>query len=310
MRRKVEEFFRYLEVEKNYSRNTILSYRNDMEDFLRFTCDDLKKSMDTAVFENLELRDFRLWLTNRSSRGISGRSNARAMATIRSLYKFLERNCGIGNEIVFKIKSPRSPKSLPKNINHNNIIKMIHCVENFVKNDWEIRRDRALMVLMYSCGLRISEALSLSLNSFVDGNKIKILGKGQKERIILILPVVLEMLENYIGACPHDTGGDILFYGSRGKRYQPARFEKLIQNIRNVLGLPDNVTPHSLRHSFATELLANGADLRSIQELLGHSSLKTTQVYTHVDPSNILKVYNKTHPAGLAEAHLGKDDDL
>jgi integrase/recombinase XerC len=306
VRQKIEEFFQHLGIEKNYSRNTILSYRNDLNSFLAFVSEELGQTLDLDTFKNLELKDFRLWLAHRNSQGISARSNGRAVAAIKSLYRFLERSHGLHSEAVFRIRSPKLPKPLPRNVSHNNIIKMLYCVENFVRDGWEIKRDRALMVLIYSCGLRISEALNLKVSSFIEGEKIRILGKGGKERLVLVLPIAIGALEEYLEACPYDTGGSILFYGSRGKKYQAARFEKLVQNIRSTLGLADSVTPHSLRHSFATELLTNGADLRSIQELLGHSSLRTTQIYSHVNSNSILGVYSRTHPTSLAETASAK----
>jgi integrase/recombinase XerC len=306
MRQKIEEFFRHLEKNRNCSGNTIVSYRNDIESFSAFLIADRGREMSEKTFGNLEIRDVRLWLAHRNSLGLSNRSNARALAAVRSLYRFLEKNYGIRNEIIFGIRGPKLPKSLPRNVNHNNIIKMIQSVKNFSKREWEARRDVALMVLIYSCGLRISEALNLNRNSFVEKNRVRIIGKGDRERVIMLLPISVRLLEEYTNVCPYDTENDILFFGSRGGRYRAAIFEKLVKNIRNTLGLSSSVTPHSLRHSFATELLANGADLRSIQELLGHASLKTTQIYTHVDLSSILKVYSGTHPVSIAEARLGE----
>ncbi|MDR1426114.1 MAG: tyrosine recombinase XerC [Rickettsiales bacterium] len=302
MEEKTRDFFKYLEIEKNYSKNTILSYKNDIENFRAFLGSRSKETETKRTFENVSSRDLRLWLAQRSGQGLSSRSSARALATIRSFYRFLEKRHGLENKTIFEIRGPKLPKLLPKNINHSSIIRMIQSVENFRRRDWEIKRDVALIILLYSCGLRISEALDLEPTFFLGDDRIKILGKGARERIVRLLPIAVESLGSYRKACPYDTwNGNIIFFGTRGKKYQAALFEKLIQNIRNFLNLPQSATPHSLRHSFATELLASGADLRSIQELLGHSSLKTTQLYTRVDPSNILKVYNATHPASIAE---------
>jgi integrase/recombinase XerC len=296
MREKIESFYLYLKFEKGYSENTVISYRNDVGSFVDFLRANLEKSIDEQTVESVGPKDIRAWMAQRDSLGLTARTNARALSAVRSLYKFLRKRFGLTNEIIFKIRGPKLAKSLPRNMNHSSIVKMMRTVGNFSPRDWEAKRDIAIMALMYSCGLRISEALSLSVNCFLQKNRIKILGKGKKERIILLLPIVLELIEEYRRNCPYDTGGDILFFGTRGKKYQAARFEKLMQNLRQSIGLSDRVTPHSLRHSFATELLWNGADLRSIQELLGHSSLRTTQIYTHVSTSNLLKVYCGTHP--------------
>ena len=294
---KIEDFYRYLLYEKNYSSKTIISYKHDIDDFIHFTINILEKNINKDTFITLEHRDFRSWLSHRSFTGLSARTNARALSSIKSLFKFLEKKYNIFNEIIFKVKTPKFKKSLPKNVNKNNIFKMIQCIKDFNKNEWEVKRDVALFLLLYCCGLRISEGLNLTTTSFIDNNRIKVLGKGKKERILYILPVVIDLIEDYKKICPYNTN-NILFVSKTGKKYSATTFEKLIQNVRVGLNLPDNITPHSLRHSFATELLSGGADLRVIQELLGHSSLRTTQIYTHVNIDNMLKVYGDCHPRG------------
>lgn len=294
---KIEDFYRYLLYEKNYSSKTIISYKHDIDDFIHFTINILEKNINKDTFITLEHRDFRSWLSHRSFTGLSARTNARALSSIKSLFKFLEKKYDIFNEIVFKVKTPKFKKTLPKNINTNNIFKMVQCIKDFSKNEWEIKRDTALFVLLYCCGLRISEGLNLTNASFIENNKIKVLGKGKKERILYLLPIVVDLIDEYKKICPHDTD-KFLFVSKTGKQYSAVVFTKLIQNIRIALNLPNNITPHSLRHSFATELLSNGADLRVIQELLGHSSLKTTQIYTHVNVDDMLRVYGGSHPRG------------
>lgn len=294
---KIEEFYKYLLYEKNYSTKTVVSYRHDIDDFIDFMINILKKDINKDTFIILEHRDFRSWLSHRSFMGLSARTNARALSSIKSLFKFLEKKYDIFNEIIFKVKTPKFKKSLPKNVNKNNIFKMIQCIKDFNKNEWEVKRDVALFILLYCCGLRISEGLNLTKSSFIDDNKIKVLGKGKKERILYLLPIVVDLINDYKKNCPHDTD-KFLFVSKTGKQYSAVVFTKLIQNIRIALNLPDNITPHSLRHSFATELLSNGADLRVIQELLGHSSLKTTQIYTHINVNDMLRVYEITHPRG------------
>lgn len=298
MNEKISDFFDYLGNEKSYSQKTVVSYRVDVRDFIDFLTKVLNKNIDEESFRSLDYKDFREWLSYRSQRGLSNRSNARALSSVKSLFRFLNQKYKIFNEIIFKVKNPKFSKILPKNVSNNNIIKIIKCVSVFDKNNWEINRDIALLVLIYCCGLRISEALGINNDSFVDKNVVKINGKGKKERMVFILPVALNLIENYKKTCPYNTDKH-LFLGARGGKYNATIFERLIQKIRMSLNLPNSITPHSFRHSFATELLINGADLRTIQELLGHSSLKTTQLYTHIDINNIMNVYNKSHPQEL-----------
>lgn len=295
MQREIDSFYSYLLREKGYSRNTIISYQNDIESFTNFLDKILHRNLSKDTFENLNHKDIRAWFNYRDLSGISNRSNARALSSVKTFFKFIENKYFISNEMIFKIKGPKFGKKLPNNPSHNNIIKIVQCISIFDKNEWEIKRDTALVILIYACGLRIGEALNLDNECFIEKNRIKVFGKGKKERIIFILPIVLELLDEYKKSCPYSSD-KIIFFGHRGKRYQAAIFEKLIQNIRNTLGLSTDITPHSFRHSFATELLINGADLRSIQELLGHASLSTTQIYTHIDINTLINTYEKTHP--------------
>lgn len=285
---KISKFFEELSI--NSSIYTVKSYRNDLNNFFYFIKNKLNKHLNEKNLINLEHKDFREWFFFRKE--YTNKSNARALSSVKSFFKFLEEKYNILNEIVFKIKSPKIEKKLPKNVSQNNILKIIDTIKQFRKNDWEITRDVALLILIYNCGLRISEAINLSNKNFIEKNKIKILGKGKKERIIYILPITIDLIDLYKKSCPYNVI-DHIFLGTRGKNYQAGSFQKLIQNIRIFLNLNNNITPHSFRHSFATELLQNGADLRVIQDLLGHSSLKTTQIYTHLNTNNILEEYNK-----------------
>jgi integrase/recombinase XerC len=285
---KILHFFS--EVKNTTSDNTVKAYRNDINNFTNFIIYDLKKELNEQTLIDLENRDFRRWLSVRKN--FSARSNARALSSVKSFFKFLEEKYKIFNEIVFKVKSPKLQKSLPRVVNENNVLKILDSIKHYRKNDWEIKRDFALLALIYCSGLRINEALGLTDKNFIQEDKIKVMGKGKKERIIYILPCIMELINIYKISCPYNTK-IFIFYGARGKMYQAAIFQKLIQNIRNLLNLNNNITPHAFRHSFATELLSNGADLRIIQELLGHKSLKTTQMYTHLDAKRIVDNYNK-----------------
>ncbi len=298
MEKLINNFYLYISEEKSYSENTIISYRNDIDNFMYFLKNVLNKDIQNKkTFENLEYKDIRSWLGYRNMSGITNRSNARALSSIKSLFKFLERRFLLKNEIIQKIKGPKFSKNLPGVLSQNNFKKMLQYIDSYEKETWCIKRDIALFVLIYACGLRINEALNLRKKDFIEKDKIKIIGKGKKERIILILPIAMNLVNDYLKLCPYNSN-DIIFFGKRGKRYQASTFEKLVRDIRILLDLPSNITPHSLRHSFATELLSNGADLRSIQELLGHSSLSTTQIYTHVSNKEIIDAYSKSHPMG------------
>lgn len=303
MQSEIDSFYSYLLGEKGYSRNTIISYKNDIDSFANFLDKILRRNLSKDTFENLNHNDIRAWFNYRDLSGISNRSNARALSSVKTFFKFLKKEYSISNEMIFKVKGSKFGKKLPNNLSHNNIIKIIQCISIFDKNEWEIKRDTALIILIYACGLRISEALNLDNGCFIGENRIKIFGKGKKERIIFVLPIALELLDEYKKSCPY-SGDKVIFFGNRGKRYRAAIFEKLIQNIRNMLGLSADITPHSFRHSFATELLVNGADLRSIQELLGHASLSTTQIYTHIDINTLINTYEKTHPISKDKSGL------
>lgn len=286
-----KNFYQYLLYEKNYSKKTVLAYKSDIDNFFYF----IKNILNKTDLDKLDYDDFRAWLSYRSMAGLSNRTNSRALSSIKSFFKFLEKKYSIFNEIVFKIKGPKFNKSLPRNISDNNLYKMLQCIKDFNNEEWEIDRDVAIFLLLYGCGLRINECLNIKLSDFITKDTVKILGKGNKERIVYILPLVVDLIEKYKTSCPYNIE-NYLFLSKRGKKYSATAFEKLIQNIRIGLNLPNNITPHSLRHTFATDLLINGVDLRIIQELLGHSSLKTTQIYTNVDINKVLSIYKDKHP--------------
>ena len=294
----ISGFLTYLTVEKRSSNHTINSYRIDLTYFLRFVGHKLEKSVNLETLQNLKHSDFRQWLSHRNSEGLENSSTARALSAVKSFYKFLKKTENLSNPIVENLRNPKIKKAIPKAINENNIKAIIDYVDYMHDDEWQALRDIALMTLIYGCGLRISEALNLKRKEApLKSDSLLIKGKGNKERLVPILPIIREKLAAYIKACPHGfMPDDFLFLGAKGGKYSPVLFQRLIQRIREMLDLPKTVTPHALRHSFATHLLSNGADLRSIQELLGHSSLSTTQRYTKVDTKRLMKVYGKTHP--------------
>ena len=289
----IEEFLRFMEVEKGYSNNTLNSYRIDIFYFV----DSLFRKNDVVItkkiFSELTVHDFRKWLVERHGNHVNS-SNARALACLRSFFNFLSRNELLTNSEIEKIKTPKVVKPLPKAVDQFDIKKIFAAIAEVQKTEWKAKRDVALLTLIYGCGLRISEALAVSKNSLQNSQTLIVTGKGKKQRMLPLLPIIKQRIEDYLAICPfvveHESG---IFLGNKGKTYTRYDFDKLIRRIRVMLGLSNTVTTHSFRHSFATHLLEAGADLRSIQDLLGHENLSTTQRYTKIDKSRLLNVYEK-----------------
>lgn len=291
------DFILFLATEKRSSKHTIESYRTDILNLLSFVTKYKGFQVGKKTLEMLDHKDFRAWLTHRHGQNLSFNSTARAVSAIKSFFRYLEKNKNITNPEISNLKSPKTTKPLPKAIDQNNAKLIIEAVKDFSKHTWTAERDIALLTLIYGCGLRISEALSITLQDIRNGDFIRVKGKGNKERNIPILPIIKKRIDLYLKDCPHlIMPSDKLFVGVRGGEYSPTLFQKLVRDIRTALDLPETVTPHAFRHSFATHLLENGADLRSIQELLGHSSLSTTQRYTKIDSKRLLEAYNKINP--------------
>ena len=265
--------------------------------FFDFAAEHLGKVPETADLAKLEVRDFRAYLSQRATRHIDKSSLARELSTLKNFFKWLARYDILRNPALSVIRTPRRAKVLPKALEVNDTFNVIDEAQNLASNSWQGLRDTAIFTLLYGCGLRISEALSLNVGDIGNNDFLRIKGKGNKERIVPLLPVVVENINKYLAECPYQPKqGEPLFLGARGDRLVPRIIQRQMQKIRAYLGLPDNLTPHALRHSFATHLLAEGTDLRSIQELLGHASLTTTQRYTDVQIETLKKEYDK---AGL-----------
>jgi integrase/recombinase XerC len=282
----IDSFLLHLLVKKKCSNNTIISYRIALNDFFSFFGNkDLKK---------IENTDYRNWIISKKDT-YKASSISHSISVIKSFFRYIKKYKKIENAVIPMIRRPKVEKTLPRAIEFPNIEKIIDCVKYIRKEEWQVNRDIAICILIYGCGLRISEALNLKKNEIKETITIK--GKGNKTRIIPVIPIVIEKINFYIKTCPHEIRtNDYLFRSKRNLKYSPVLFEKLIQNIRIMLDLPDKVTPHALRHSFATHLLENGMDLRSLQQLLGHSSLSTTQIYTKINKKRLVEIYNKTHP--------------
>lgn len=283
--------------ERRYSPHTLDAYSRDLSGFFDFAAEHLGKVPETADLAKLEVRDFRAYLSQRAARHIDKSSLARELSTLKNFFKWLARYDILRNPALSVIRTPRRAKVLPKALEVNDTFNVIDEAQNLASNSWQGLRDMAIFTLLYGCGLRISEALSLNVGDIGNNDFLRIKGKGNKERIVPLLPVVVENINKYLAECPYQPKqGEPLFLGARGDRLVPRIIQRQMQKIRAYLGLPDNLTPHTLRHSFATHLLAEGTDLRSIQELLGHASLTTTQRYTDVQIETLKKEYDK---AGL-----------
>lgn len=299
MKNIVAEFLEYLTQTKKYSGHTATAYDADITDFLSFF---ERFNGDDVLLHDLSRADttcFRSYLADRQRRGLSHKSTARALSSLRSFYKYLSRYHNISNDYISLISSPKVPRKLSKAIDPIDVENMHGAIRAIDSNEpWLAARDWALVLLLFGCGLRISEALKIK-NSDTIGcpDVLRIVGKGNKERLVPVLPVVWESIEKYKSLRPFgNTPDDELFRSVRGLPMSPRMAQKVVENLRHYLQLPDYVTPHALRHTFATALLAGGADLRSLQELLGHSSLSTTQLYTKINMSEISDIYANAHP--------------
>lgn len=294
-----KDWLEQLQKTRRVAKLTVEAYERDSRQFLSFLCQHLGHIPDISDLSGLRVADMRSFLAYRRNMGVGSRSLGRGLAGIRSFFNFLTR-AGLADVPAARIvRTPKQPKSLPKPLN---IADALHIVDKKTQLDdepWVASRNAAILTLCYGCGLRISEALSLTPANFSDKNatSIYVTGKGGKTRLVPVIPAVHEAIDDYLSCCPFILPPDQpLFRGVRGGKLQRAIVERAVQQLRASLGLPDSVTPHALRHSFATHLLSRGGDLRTIQELLGHASLSTTQIYTGVDTDRLLEVYKKAHP--------------
>ena len=296
----IDEWRRWLAHERRVSQNTLAGYGHDLRAFFQFMAGHLGFPPGLGDLGKLRPGDFRSWLAKRNAKGLSRASTARAMSTLRGFFRFLERRGLVENASLGAVKTPKKTKSVPKAITPEDALETIEAAAALQLEPWVAKRDAAILLLLYGAGLRIGEALGLKRQKAPsdDGEAMLVVaGKGGKERVVPVLPVVAAAIRDYLDACPFPLGDDDpLFVGVRGDRLNPRVVQRQMQKTRGLLGLPETATPHALRHSFATHLLAAGGDLRTIQELLGHASLSTTQRYTDVDQSRLRAVYDDAHP--------------
>ena len=280
----------WLESERRYGANTLSAYESDLDDYLQ--CAGFG-----AAGAPPDRRLFRSWLADMAGRNLARTTIARRVSALRSFYRFCGRTGRIQIEDLAWLRAPRPPKSVPKPVSEDDARALLAAIFRRRGDDWAKQRDFALLMMLYGGGLRVSEALSLTRRDAPLGDWLRITGKGGKIREIPVLPAIAEAVAAYVGSCPFDGGPDApLFVSARGNAFGARAAQRLVESLRLELSLPAHVTPHALRHAFATHLLGNGADLRAIQELLGHASLSTTQRYTSVDEAHLVRLHRETHP--------------
>ncbi len=277
--------------------NTVTAYQHDVLGFLSFLSGHFGDSLGQAPLSRLKVADMRAWMAHERGRGVSARSLARTLSAVKNFAGWMAERDGIDATAILAARAPRFRRKLPRPLAEDAARAVLDTVELQSLEPWIGARDTAVVTMLYGCGLRISEALSLTGAAWPLGESIRIVGKGGKERIVPILPAAREAVDAYVALCPHDLSPEeALFRGKRGGPLNPRLIAKVMERTRMQLGLPATATPHALRHSFATHLLAAGGDLRAIQELLGHASLSTTQAYTAVDAARLMEIYESAHP--------------
>ncbi len=284
--------------ERRLSGNSVEAYERDTRQFLTFLTTHMGGPARLADLRELKPLDLRAFLAARRRDGASARTLGRGLAGIRSFLRYLERKGMVNAAGAGAVRTPKQPRSLPKPLTDGQALKVVASEAQLHEEPWIAARDAAVLTLLYGCGLRISEALGLTPADFAgEPTALRIAGKGGKTRIVPLLAAAVDAVGAYQAICPYRLApAEPLFRGARGGPLQPAIIQREMQRLRGALGLPDSATPHALRHSFATHLLAGGGDLRTIQELLGHASLSTTQIYTGVDSARLLDIYDRAHP--------------
>jgi integrase/recombinase XerC len=292
----VEEWKLYNINLRNFSENSIKAYSLDLKNFLHFSFQESEDILKSDL-SNISSHTIRLWILSLRNRSVKASSLSRKMSSLKNFFHWLESTHNIFNSAISRLESPKKDKKLPRPLSLNDIKRLFSAFENKKEDQWIISRNQAIFLLLYTCGLRISEALDLKANALPLNTNILVKGKGKKERMVPILNITNQAIEKYKDQCPYpNSSSNYVFLGIRGKRMSARSFQKALERARNSIGLPSSSTPHSLRHSYATHLLNSGTDLRSIQKLLGHSALSSTQIYTQIEQKKLLQVYKSTHP--------------
>jgi integrase/recombinase XerC len=298
VRAQITDWQRELGAVRRLADNTLEAYGRDLDQFLVFLSGHTGGPVSVATLGEMRAADIRAFMAMRRADDLGSRSLARALSALKSFFRFLEREGVVATEALNVIRAPKQPKSLPKALTVIEAKRTITTTEELEHRPWIAARDMAVLSLCYGAGLRIAEALAIKRGD-LDAATLRVTGKGGKTRIVPLIDAVRASIEAYLGLVPFKLWPeDFLFRGVKGGVLSPRLIQLRVAQLRGALGLPPSATPHALRHSFATHLLGRGGDLRAIQELLGHASLSTTQIYTAVDTDRLLDSYRKAHPRG------------
>ncbi|MGB4101592.1 MAG: tyrosine-type recombinase/integrase [Alphaproteobacteria bacterium] len=295
------EWVAWLTSERRAATHTVAAYQRDIAQFVVFAAEHGGGDVSINRLSAMELSDLRSWLSWLAGRGLTAASRARAVAAVRGWFRWMDRTGRMHNDAINLLRLPKVVRRMPRPVTAVEAGALTDAAAIQDMEPWLAARDAALLLLLYGAGLRLGEALSLNHHDLDAVERLVVRGKGNKERVVPVLPVVREAIMGYVKTKPYAATPDApVFIGARGKRLNPGVAERQMRQLRHQLGLPDTATPHALRHSFATHLLAGGADLRTLQELLGHASLSTTQVYTKIESTQLEKVYANAHPRAKA----------
>lgn len=293
----LQNWLAYQRAIKGAAENTLTAYQGDVLDFLAFITLHKGAPQGLGALSSITVADMRAWMAQTRSAGVASRSLARKLSAVKVFYKWLAQREGFEPTAVLSTRAPKFQKKLPRPLAEDAARSLIDAIEVQSDKPWAAARDVAVVTLLWGCGLRISEALSLTGTDAPLPATLRITGKGGKERIVPVLPAAQTAVDAYLRLCPYMLAPkEPLFRAMRGGPLRPGAIQKVMVRARMQLGLPATATPHAMRHSFATHLLNAGGDLRAIQELLGHASLSTTQAYTAVDTARLMEVYDRTHP--------------
>lgn len=306
----LERWLAHLDGVRNASPQTLVAYRRDVAGFLGFLGAHWGGPAGPGALAEVTPRDMRAWIAALRDDELGTRSAARALSAVKSFYRWLAQTEGITAAAVTATRAPRSKPRLPRPVSAQGARDVLDLVAELHGAPWINARDAAVLTLLYGCGLRISEALSITAAQTPLTDALRIRGKGDKERVVPVLPVARQAMDRYLAVVPFALKpAEPVFRGQRGGPLDQRQIRKTMQTLRQMLGLPETATPHALRHSFATHLLERGADLRAIQDLLGHASLSTTQAYTAVDETRLMAVYDAAHPRGAGAGHKAQRPD-
>mgnify|MGYP003123519640 CR=1 FL=1 len=293
----METWLSHEQALKNAAKNTLTAYKIDVENFMAFMADHRDGPPGLEALTGLRKQEMRAWMAHERSGGVGGRSLARGLSAVKTFFRWLEQRHDVDASRVLATRTPKFANKLPRPLSTTAAVDMIDCIDTQAEEPWIGARDAAVLTMLYGCGLRINEALDLSGSDCPLADVMHITGKGGADRIVPVLPAVKNAVNRYVKLCPFPVQNNMpLFRGLRGARLKAGLVQKAMRSARMTLGLPDTATPHALRHSFATHLMNSGGDLRTIQELLGHKYLSSTQGYTAVSNTRLMEVYNASHP--------------